>query len=226
MSSNYVRLTIDTSGVNLFNVIHLFHSYTHAANSSLRGLAAHFHLEFDWALASRVRRYARRVRSSRAATWICHDVRVRVNATDRFVDTAPQGATGSLRRANHFYYQVDHREVFALQDLLLQFYGVPRNTGVYFWVLGQVRFAVRREIVRSVNAPTLLNSAVRRDAWLWEAERALVTLLVDEGDSLFLPRVDDSIQSAKRPRIRYRCTRVAREPIGAGAPGVSIHYNR
>ena len=179
MQDNYVRLTINMSGVDFCNAIHLFHSYTHAANSSLRGLAAHFHLEFEGTL--RIRCYARRVRSSRAATWICHDVQVRVNATGRFVESALRGATGPRRRVNHFYYRVDGCKVIVLSYLLLHFYGRPRDNDVYFGVLRQMRYAVRREIVRSVNTSTLLDSAVRRDAWLWEAERTLVILFRRRG---------------------------------------------
>ena len=65
MDSQYVRLTIDTT---YGQMMHLFHSDTHAANSSLHGLAATFHLELNPAIAHRVRRYAHRVRSTRAAT--------------------------------------------------------------------------------------------------------------------------------------------------------------
>ena len=68
MHPQYIRITIDTSATGTYNVMHLFHSDTRAANSSLHGLAATFYLELNPAIAHRVRRYVHRVRSTRAAT--------------------------------------------------------------------------------------------------------------------------------------------------------------
>ncbi len=150
MHPQYIRLTIDTSATGTYNVVHLFHSDTRAANSSLHGLAATFHLELNPAIAHRVRRYAHRVRSTRAATWICHDVRTHINADDRFVARGPDRVAASSR-ANHLYYKIVWREPLAISQVILTLYQ-PRDAVLYFWAQNQLCYALRRGILQSLDA--------------------------------------------------------------------------
>ena len=151
--------------------MHLFHSDTRAANSSLHGLAATFHLELNPAIAHVVRRYAHCVRSTRAATWICHDVQTRISADDRFVGRVAPGG-----RANHFYHNTHWREPYTISNVILAFRQF-RDTRVHWFAQVQLRGALRRAILQALDAPTLLSTAVTRDAWLWEGECALVAAL-------------------------------------------------
>ncbi len=48
---------------------------------------------------------------------------------------------------------------------------------MYLSVRAQLRSALRRTILRSLDAPALLSAAVTRDDWLWEGECALVAAL-------------------------------------------------
>ena len=97
MDPQYVRLTMGTSVA----IMHLFHSDTPAAEVS------------SW---FSVRHYAHRVRSTRAATWICHDVQTRINANDRFVSEVD-----SSGRANHFHNCTHSREPHEITDVILTF---------------------------------------------------------------------------------------------------------
>ncbi len=155
MDPQYVRLTMCTN----VTIMHLFHSDTPAANYLERFFS--------------VRRYVHRVRSTRAATWICHDVQTRISANDRFVsEVDPNG------RANHFHNCMHSREPHEITDVILGF-GPLNNLDhlMYLSVRAQLRSALRRTILRSLDAPALLSAAVTRDAWLWEGECALVAAL-------------------------------------------------
>ncbi len=142
MHPQYIRLTIDTGANETYNVMHLFHSDTRAANSSLHSLAATFHLELNPAIAHRVRRYAHRVRSIRAATWICHDVRTHINADDRFVARGPDRVSPG-GRANHFYYDIFSCEPTVISNVILAFRQLC-DTGLHFWAQDHLRYALQR----------------------------------------------------------------------------------
>ncbi len=171
MDPQYVRLTMGTSVA----IMHLFHSDTHAANSSLDDLVLTFYLELRSHLRFSVRRYVHRVRSTRAAMWICHDVQTCISANDRFV---ADRVRSTPLRANHFHNYTHSREPHEITDVILTF-GPLNNLDrlMYLSVRAQLRSALRRTILRSLDAPALLSTAVTRDAWLWEGECALVAAL-------------------------------------------------
>ena len=158
MDPQYVRLTMCTN----VTIMHLFHSDTPAANYLER---------FGFS----VRRYVHRVRSTRAATWICHDVQTRISANDRFV---ADRVRSTPLHANHFHNYMHSREPHEITDVILAF-GPLNNIDHlrYLSVRTQLCSALRHTILRSLDAPALLSAAVTRDAWLWEGECALVAAL-------------------------------------------------
>ncbi len=103
-------------------------------------------------------------------------MRTHINADDRFVARGPDRVAPS-GRANHFYNNIVWREPFAISQVILTFYQPPHGAVLYLWTQKQLRYALRRMILQSLDASTLLSTAAKRDAWLWEAERALIVAL-------------------------------------------------